>query len=81
MILTSFFMALGISFVWIIGYSLNWRMTAFILTVPPILMTIAIIFFPETPYWLIENNDYNGAKESLQFFRGKEYDLTYALQI
>ena len=24
----------------------------------------------------VENNDYNGAKKSLQFFRGKKYDIT-----
>merc|ERR1711988_395560 len=34
------------------------------------------MLFPETPYWLIENNDYDGAKKSLQFFRGKKYDIT-----
>ena len=73
-ILSSFFTAFGISFVWIIGYFLNWRSTAFILIIPPILMTLFIILFPETPYWLIENNDYNGAIKSLQFFRGKTYN-------
>ena len=72
-ILTSFFMAVGISFVWIIGFYLDWRMTAYILTIPPIVMTLSIIMLPETPYWLIENNNYEAAIKSLQFFRGKEY--------
>ena len=66
-------MAVGISFVWIIGFYLDWRMTAYILTIPPIVMTLSMLLFPETPYWLIENNDYNGAKKSLKFFRGQEY--------
>ena len=61
------------SFVWIIGFYLDWRMTAYILTIPPIVMTLSIIMLPETPYWLIENNNYEAAIKSLQFFRGKEY--------
>ena len=36
-------------------------------------MTVFMILFPETPYWLVENNDCNAAKKSLQFFRGKTY--------
>ena len=73
MILTSFFMAAGIAFVFIIGFYLDWRMTAFIIMIPPIIMTLTISFFPETPYWLVENNDCDGAKKSLIFFRGKNY--------
>ena len=67
-------MAVGIFFVWIVGFYLDWRMTAFILMIPSTIMTLLIIFFPETPYWLIENNDYEGARKSLYFFRGKKYD-------
>ena len=31
---------------------------------------------PETPYWLIENDNGESASKSLQFFRGKNYDIT-----
>jgi len=75
-ILSGFFLSGGICFVWVIGYSLDWKSVAFISTSAPILMTILISFFPETPYWLIENNNYEGARKSLQFFRGKNYDIT-----
>ena len=30
-------------------------------------------------YWLIENTNYDGAKKSLQFYRGKDYDITEEL--
>ena len=78
-ILTALFMATGKFFVWTVGYQVSWRMTAFILTIPPCLMTLLITFFPETPYWLIENTNYHGAKKSLQFYRGKNYDITEEL--
>ena len=42
-------------------------------------MTMLITFFHETPYWLIENTNYDGAKRSLQFYRGKDYDITEEL--
>ena len=51
----------------------DWRYSAFTLAVVPLLGSFTMLWFPETPYWLIENNDYNGARISLQFFRGKEY--------
>ena len=79
MILTALFMAFGKFLVWTVGYSLTWRYTAFVLIVPFILMALSIVWFPETPYWLIENNDYIGAKKSLEFFRGKNYDATEEL--
>ena len=78
-ILTALFMATGKFFVWTVGYQVSWRMTAFILTIPPCLMTMLITFFHETPYWLIENTNYDGAKRSLQFYRGKDYDITEEL--
>ena len=74
--LPAFMMASGMLMVWIIGYFLTWRMTAYLLTIPPILLTLLILLLPETPYWLIENNDNEAAKKSLQFFRGQNYDVS-----
>ena len=31
---------------------------------------------PETPYWLIEKNRPDDAKDSLKFFRGLQYDIS-----
>ena len=43
---------------------------------PSILTMTLLLFFPETPYWLIENNRTEDGKKSLQYFRGKEFDVT-----
>ena len=38
-----------------------------------------MIFLPETPYWLIENNQIEAARKSLIFFRGTNYDVASEL--
>ena len=74
--LDAFNIATGYLLTWILSYFFTWRMTAYLLTIPPILLMILLIPLPETPYWLIENNNFLKAKESLQFFRGKSYNIT-----
>lgn len=37
------------------GYFFPWRTTAKILAAIPLVSAVAILLFPETPYWLIEN--------------------------
>ena len=34
-----------------------------------------MVLLPETPYWLIEYNQFEKAKKSLRFFRGSKYDI------
>jgi MFS family permease len=72
-------LALGFLLVWILGYFLTWRMTAYVLIIPPLLLTFFLLFLPETPYWLIEHNNLEAAQKSLQFFRGNKYDITEEL--
>ena len=74
--LDAFNIATGYLITWILSYFFTWRMTAYLLTIPPILLIILLLPLPETPYWLIENNNTNKAKQSLQFFRGKSYNIT-----
>ena len=38
----------------ITGLSEDWRMSAQILSSVPLVASLAIVFFPETPYWLIK---------------------------
>ena len=59
--LPAFMMSAGMVMVWIIAYFLTWRMTAYLLVIPPILLFLLMALLPETPYWLIENDDI-GAK-------------------
>ena len=51
-------------------------MTSYILVIPQILLIILIIPLPETPYLLIEQGLIKKARKSLQFFRGKLYDIS-----
>ena len=37
------------------GYIFPWRTAAKILAAIPLVSAVAILLFPETPYWLIEN--------------------------
>ena len=74
--LPGFMIASGMLLVWSVGYFVSWRMTAYLLLIPPILLSISITFMPETPYWLVDHDKIETAKKSLQFFRGKDYNIT-----
>ena len=78
-ILPGIFLALGQFFVWFLSYFLSWRMTAFVLIIPPLLLTLMLLLLPETPYWLVSKNRFSSAKKSLEFFRGSHYDVTEEL--
>ena len=62
-------MAFGNFLVWTLGYYLSWRMTAYLLIIPPVFQLILLMPFPETAYWLVEDGKAEEAKKSLQFFR------------
>ena len=59
-IIPAFMMAIGLLLTWILGfktsmgYVTTWRITAYLLTIPPILLSVLIFSLPESPYWLIE---------------------------
>ena len=72
----AFFLAFGFLLVWTISYFFSWRMTAFLSTIPSMLQLLLMIPLPETPYWLIENEEFERAKKSMKFFRGKDYDIS-----
>ena len=66
--------------VWFFGYYVSWRITASIVTLPACLLFTLMYFLPETPYWLVENDQMDLAKNSLQFYRGPNYDYSKELQ-
>ena len=68
-------MTFGQLVAWILGYFLDWRTVAFVLMAPPLLLMLLFIPFPETPYWLVENNKFNMAKKSLEFYRGNQHNV------
>ena len=78
--LPPFMIGFGNLLVWFLGYFLTWKMTAYVLMIPSLLLFLSMIFLPETPYWLIDSNKPEEAKKSLRFFRGSDYDLTEELK-
>ena len=73
------FMASGHLMVFFFGYYLGWRITALMVSVPITVFFTMMYFLPETPYWLVENDQIDSAKKSLQFYRGPDYDITEEL--
>ena len=43
------------------------------------MLTILFVPFPDTPYWLVENNKLELAKKSLEFYRGNQYNIAEEL--
>lgn len=41
----------------------------------PLIMSIFIVVYPDTPVFLLMNGEENYARKSLQFFRGDDYDI------
>ena len=39
-----------------------------------------LCYFPESPYWLIEQDKHVRALKSLEFFRGPEYEISAEIQ-
>jgi len=48
-------MALGISYVYLLGTFLPWHILSYICSVVPLITFVGIIFAPESPYWLFAN--------------------------
>ena len=61
-VIPGLFLACGTWLVWLIGYYLSWKNTAFVSMIPPILLFLVMLILPETPYWLIEANKINLAE-------------------
>ena len=55
-------MSLGMLLLWTIAYFCPWRTTAYFAMIPPALFAFLMIFLPESPYWLIEDNNYEAAR-------------------
>lgn len=78
-VLSPFFLASGMLIDWIIGYFYSWKITAFFALFPCLILLITMTLLPETPYWLIQNNRFEDAKLSMQFFRGPDQDVSEEL--
>lgn len=56
------------------GMFLDWRWLAVLCSVPPVIMALFMIFMPETPRYLINQNKRAEALSALSFLRGPDVD-------
>ena len=73
--ITGFAYSLGICTLWFLGYFFSWKTVAFLSTIPTILVFLGFLYLPDSPYWLVQNQQTEKAWASLAFFRG-EKDIT-----
>ena len=74
-IVSPLFLAGGMLTNWTLGYFFSWRIMAAAGIIPCIWNLLLMFYLPETPYWLIENNEFEKAQKSLKFFRGPNFDV------
>ncbi|XP_018417567.1 PREDICTED: solute carrier family 2, facilitated glucose transporter member 8 isoform X2 [Nanorana parkeri] len=64
----------GIVGSYIAGMFLEWRWLAVLCSVPPVIMAVFMMFMPETPRYLISQNQRAKALSALSFLRGPDVD-------
>jgi len=64
------FMALGISYVYLIGSFLPWHIVSYICAVLPLLNFVGILLAPESPYWLLVNQKFEQAEKAFRWLKG-----------
>ncbi|XP_057309932.1 solute carrier family 2, facilitated glucose transporter member 8-like [Hydractinia symbiolongicarpus] len=66
---------IGIFLAYLVGFSLSWQWTAMVPVFLIVLMVCAMFFMPETPRWLLANNQRHTAIKELEWLRGPDYDV------
>ena len=69
--LTASSLALGILVTYIIGAFVEWYSLSWIMSTFPLVLLVGMIFMPETPAWLLANNQEDEARKALQRLRGR----------
>lgn len=71
----------GMLLTYIAGAYLNWRQSAMLVAVAPLMLFISALFIPETPSYLVLNGRDEEAARSLQWLRGPHVDISHELQV
>lgn len=69
------FLSAGILLTCVIAAFTNWIGLSAILTLVPIMFLVTFSFMPETPTYKVKIGDFKGARKSLEYFRGKYYNV------
>jgi len=76
----SMLLSIGMFITYLLGYLCSsWRLICWILVFQPILTFLSMSLMKESPYWLVQNGRKEEALESLQWYRGKRYNVTEEL--
>ena len=67
---------LGLLFTYAIGAVMDWRDISLISAIFPVASVLCLALIPRSPVFLVSQGDITGARSSLQFYRGKCYDVT-----
>ena len=78
--LTASSLALGILVTYIIGAFVEWYWLSWIISVFPLVLLVGMSFMPETPVWLLANDQEDEARKALQRLRGR-YISTILLSV
>lgn len=74
------FIALGILICYIMGRSLEWNWLSLASCVFLFPFTFGLYFIPESPPWLVYNDEEDLAFKSMVLIRGEEYDATVEIR-
>ena len=67
---------LGVVVAYLTGTEFSkWKDTALFAVGPIVLLLLLMLFMPETPRWLLANNQRNKALKELLWLRGPKYDI------
>ena len=67
---------LGLLFTYAIGAVMDWRDISLISAFFPVASVLCLALIPRSPVFLVSQGDVPGARSALQFYRGKNYDVT-----
>nr|KAF2359538.1 Major facilitator sugar transporter-like [Trinorchestia longiramus] len=73
-------LSLGKLFVVVLGAFMHWQDLALASTAPIFLLFLCMVFCKESPSYLINKGNYDGAQASLQYFRGPGTDVSFEFE-
>nr|CAD7258261.1 unnamed protein product [Timema shepardi] len=71
----------GILFVYVLGSQVNAFALTLVCGIVPLVFGVIFFFMPETPLYYIQTGRIDRARDSLQYFRGKSYNVEPELQV
>lgn len=66
----------GLLYGFLLGYFIDdWRLVTGLMALPSLALFILSLFIPDSPYWLVEKNQCEKARNELKWLRGSESDF------